>query len=301
MIKFFLLLLPFYLYATLTIHFPIVTKENTPKTKAALYFAKRVKEISKGEIVVKVEINEENSDVQMLRVINSSKDIQMLAPALTKFATYIPKLDFFNTPFLFKDIDKIHALFDPSNNKNILQDFKNSGFVLLGAWDNGFTQFTSNRLILTPKDLEGLRIRVYSSKTAINYIHSHLAIPINIPFCHLYTALKKSLINTQINTISNIYSTKVYTLQKYLIMLDYNYLGYGVIVNKTFWNKLDNTQKGIIRQAFKETTQKERIWAKKLEAATLKKLKEYAKTHDFKIITLSSNQKELFIKDVINK
>ncbi len=295
MMKFCLLLLPFYLYATITIHFPIVTKKNTPKAKAALYFAKRVKEISKGEIVVEVDLNSKRSDTQMLSVLNSSKKIQMLAPALTKFATYIPKLDFFNKPFLFKDIDDVYALFNASSDKNILNDFRNNGFTFLGAWDNGFTQLTSNKLILSPKDFKNTRVRVYSSKIAVSYMHSHLAIPINIPFHYLYTALNKSLINTQINTLSNIYTTKVYTLQKYLILLDYNYLGYGIVINSSFWNKLKRPQKNIIKQAFEEATQKERFWAQELEASTLKKLKEYAKTHDFKIITLSTHQKDIFM------
>ncbi len=297
--KIWLLMLPFYLYATIIIHFPIVTKKNTPKTKAALYFAKRVKEISKGKIVVQVQLDTQRSDNQMLNILNNSKDIQMLAPALNKFATYMPKLDFFNTPFLFKSIFKIHELFNPLNDKNILNDFKNNGFVLLGAWDNGFTQLTSNKLILSPKDLKDTRVRVYSSKITVNYMQSHRAIPINLPFHHLYIALKKSLINTQINTLSNIYTTKAYTLQRYLILLDYNYLGYGVVVNSSFWSKLSKTQKNVIKQAFKETTQKERIWAIVYDTLMLKKLKEYAKTHDFKIITLSARQKELFIRDAL--
>ena len=299
MIKIWLAMIPFYLYAAITIHFPIVTKKNTPKAKAALYFAKKVKEISKGKMVVKVEIDSKNSDNQMLNILNDSKDIQMLAPALNKFATYMPKLDFFNTPFLFKDIYEIHKLFDPSYNKNILNDFKNNGFILLGVWDNGFTQLTSNKLILSSYDFNNTRVRVYSSKIAVNYMHSHGAIPINLPFHYLYIALKKSLIDTQINTLSNIYTTKAYTLQNYLIMLNYNYLGYGVVVNKSFWNKLSVNQKNIIKQAFKEATQKERIWAIVYETLMLKKLKEYAKTHNFKIITLSAKQKELFTKDAL--
>jgi len=299
MIKIWLLLLPFYLYATITIHFPIVTKKNTPKAKAALYFAKRVKEISRGTMAVQVEFDTKRSDNQMLNIINDSKDIQMLAPALNKFAIYIPKLDFFNAPFLFKNVYEIHELFNSSNDKNILNDFKNNGFILLGAWDNGFTQLTSNKLILSPKDFKNTRVRVYSSKITVNYMQSHSAIPINLPFHYLYIALKKSLINTQINTLSNIYTTKAYTLQRYLIMLDYNYLGYGVVVNSSFWKKLSANQKNIIKQAFKEATQKERIWAIVYETLMLKKLKEYAKTHDFKIITLSTPQKELFIKDAL--
>ncbi len=294
-----LLLLPFYLYATITMHFPIVTKINTPKAKAALYFAKRVKEISKGKMIIQVQFDTKLSDNQMLNILNDSKDIQILAPALNKFATYIPKLDFFNTPFLFKSIYKIHELFDPLYDKNILNYFKSNGFILLGVWDNGFTQLTSNKLIICPSDFKNTRVRVYSSKIAVNYMHSHGAIPINLPFRYLYTALKKSLIDTQINTLSNIYTTKTYTIQRYLIMLDYNYLGYGVVVNSSFWNKLSKTQKNIIKQAFKEATQKERIWAIVYETLMLKKLKEYAKTHNFKIITLSKKQKEIFTKDTL--
>lgn len=298
--KWLLLLLPFYLYAAVIMHFPIVTKKDTPKAKAALYFAKRVKEISKGNMTVQVVLDSKTSDSQMLNTLNDSKKIEILAPALTKFSTFIPKLDFFNIPFLFKDIDEIHTLFDPLNGKNILNDFKNSGFILLGAWDNGFTQLTSNKLILTPKDFNDTRVRVYSSQSAIKYMQSHGAIPTNLPFHYLYTALNKSLINTQINTLSNIYTTKAYTLQRYLIMLDYNYLGYGVVINRSFWNKLSRAQKNIIKQAFEEATQKERYWAHKLETLTLRKLKEYTKTHDFKIITLSARQKEIFAKDALS-
>ena len=78
-----------------------------------------------------------------------------------------------------------------------------------------------------------------------------------IPFNQVYRSMESGQVDGGENTISNIYSKKMYQVQKYLTISNHAYLGYGVLMNKVFWEKLSADQQKTINEAMQETT----IWA----------------------------------------
>jgi C4-dicarboxylate-binding protein DctP len=78
---------------------------------------------------------------------------------------------------------------------------------------------------------------------------------------------------------------------------NHGYLGYMVVISKKFWNKLPNNLKVVIKQAMKEATEKERIWAKELNDSQFAKIKAYAqKTGKLQIIHLTKEQRKAWVK-----
>ena len=60
----------------------------------------------------------------------------------------------------------------------------------------------------------------------------------------------------QENTISNIYTKRLFQVQKYMTISNHGYLGYAVIFNKPFLDDLPSELYSIIQEALNETT----IW-----------------------------------------
>jgi len=284
--------------ADYVIKFSHVVSPNTPKGKAADYFAKRVEELSRGKIKVEVYPNAQLcGDKVVLRKLKFNA-VQMAAPSFSKFTGFVPQLALFDLPFLFKDSNHLHKVLDGEVGKKLLNLVEKKGYVALAYWDNGFKQLTnSKRALIRPEDAKGLKFRVMSSKVLIEQFKALGAIPVVLPFSEVYSALQQGVVDGQENTISNIYTKKFYEVQKYMTISNHGYLGYMVVMSKKFWNKLPNDMKNVIKQAIKEATEKERIWAKELNDNQFAKIKEYAnKTKKLEIITLTSKERELWVK-----
>jgi len=224
--------------------------------------------------------------------------IQMAAPSFSKFTGIIPQLALFDLPFLFKDENHLHKVLDGKVGKKLLNMVTKKGYVALGYWDNGFKELTnSTRPLIKPKDCKGLKFRIMNSKVLIEQFKTLGATPVILPFSEVYSALQQRVIDGQENTISNIYTKKFYEVQRYMTLSNHGYLGYMVVISQDFWKKLPENLKTVIKKAFKEATQKERIWAKELNKQQLKIIENYAKkSGKLKISTLTPQQRKVWEK-----
>ena len=84
-----------------------------------------------------------------------------------------------------------------------------------------------------------------------------------LEFNETFKSLEINETDSQENTISNIYSKKLYEVQKYLTISDHGYLGYVVMINKPFWNKLPLDIQQQIQRAMDDTTKW--LWIKSNE------------------------------------
>ncbi|WP_457561240.1 TRAP transporter substrate-binding protein [Caminibacter sp.] len=284
--------------AEYVIKFSHVVSPDTPKGKAADYFAKRVEELSHGKIKVEVFPNAQLcGDKVVLRKLKFGT-VQMAAPSFSKFTGLVPQLALFDLPFLFKNEQHLHKVLDGEVGQKLLNLVNKKGYVALAYWDNGFKQLTdSKRPLIKPEDCKGLKFRVMSSKVLIAQFKALGAIPVVLPFSEVYSALQQGVVDGQENTISNIYTKKFYEVQRYMTLTNHGYLGYMVVMSKKFWNKLPDNLKSVIKQAIKEATAKERVWAKELNDEQFKKIQEYAKkTGKLEIDTLTPAQRAVWEK-----
>ena len=284
--------------ADFIIKFSHVVSPNTPKGKAADFFAKRVEELSHGKIKVEVYPNAQLcGDKVVLRKMKFNA-VQMAAPSFSKFTGLVPQLALFDLPFLFNDANHLHKVLDGEVGQKLLNLVNKKGYVALAYWDNGFKQLSdSKRALIKPEDAKGLKFRVMSSKVLIEQFKALGAIPVVLPFSEVYSALQQGVVDGQENTISNIYTKKFYEVQKYMTISNHGYLGYMVVISKKFWNKLPNNLKAVIKQAMKEATEKERVWAKELNDSQFAKIKAYAqKSGKLQIIYLTKEQRKAWVK-----
>jgi len=254
----------------MVIRFSHVVGEDTPKGLAARKFAQLVKEKSNGRIEVQVFANgslyRDGEEWDALQ----QGDIQMIAPATAKMTSKIPELQIFDLPFFFSNMDQIHHLTDGEIGKSIFQAAKKYHVEPLAIWDNGFKQLTNRYYSLhTPKDFEGLTFRIMPSPILAEQFTMLGAKAEAKNFNDVYHALVNREIDGQENTISNIYTKKFHEAQNYLILSNHGYLGYLVMMNQDFWNKLSPEYQEIITEAMAEVTEWQRVVAEDLQEQQL--------------------------------
>jgi C4-dicarboxylate-binding protein DctP len=284
--------------AEYTIKFSHVVSANTPKGKAADFFAKRVDELTGGKVEVKVfpssQLYTDKAVMKALQIGN----VQMAAPSFSKFTSLVPQLQLFDLPFLFRDVDHLHAVMDGEVGKKLKDMVTKKGFVALDYWDNGFKQLSSNKkALIWPKDAEGQKFRIMSSKVLEAQFKALGANPQVLPFSEVYSALQQGVVDAAENPLSNFYTKKFNEVQSDLTLSNHGYLGYLVVMSKRFWNKFPDDLKPKILQAMKEATAYERKEAATLESQFLADVEEYAKkTGKLKIHRLTPEEVDAWRK-----
>ncbi|UCD33692.1 MAG: DctP family TRAP transporter solute-binding subunit [Desulfobacterales bacterium] len=262
------------------IRFSHVVSVNTPKGWAANEFANRVNKALEGRYKVVVFPNAQlYGDNQAIEAL-SAGFIEMAAPSSAKFIGSIPALQLFDMPFLFPRIQTVHKTVDGSIGDEIRAMFKERGLgiKLMTFWDNAFKQFSSNvRPLLKPADFKGVKFRIMSSDVLEAQMAGLGGVGLKLPFAEVYNALEQGVVDGQENTASNIYTKKFHEVQKYLTFSNHGYLGYAVIMNQKFWDKLPPDVQATINKIMMEVTALERQKAIELDKEQGALIRDYAK------------------------
>jgi C4-dicarboxylate-binding protein DctP len=228
-----------YAQQPIVIKFSHVVANDTPKGKAAEYFAKKAAELTGGKVKVEVYGNstlyKDKEEMEALQL----GAVQMLAPSLAKFGPLgVKEFEVFDLPYIFDNYDDLHKVTTGPVGQQLLAKLEAKGIKGLAFWDNGFKSFSLNSPIKAPADLKGKKMRIQSSKVLEEQMRALGALPQVMAFSEVYQALQTGVVDGTENPISNLYTQKMHEVQKYLTITDHGYLGYAVIVNKKFWDGL---------------------------------------------------------------
>ncbi|MFT5698249.1 MAG: C4-dicarboxylate-binding protein DctP [Desulforhopalus sp.] len=236
----------------ITIKFSHVVAENTPKGQMANKFKDLVAERLGGKVQVEVFPNSQLfGDNKVLEAMLLG-DVQMGAPALSKFSRYTKKLQIFDLPFLFKDMVAVEKFQKSEKGVELLTSLQKKGLVGLGYLHNGMKQLSSSTAIKVPADADGLKFRIMSSDVLAAQFKAVNATPLKKPFSEVFTLLQTKAIDGQENTWSNIYSKKFFEVQPYITESNHGLLDYMVVTSKEFWMSLDKADAEVIKKALDE-------------------------------------------------
>jgi C4-dicarboxylate-binding protein DctP len=277
------------LAAPVVIKFSHVVAVDTPKGQAAEYFKKLVEERSKGDIKVEVYPNSSlYGDREELEALTMNS-IQMVAPSFSKFTSFVPQLELFDLPFLFNDTAHLHKVLNGEVGQQLLGMVGKKGWVGLGYWDNGFKQMSANKPLIKPEDAAGLKFRIMSSKVLEAQFQALNANPQVMPFSEVYSGLQQKVVDACENPLSNFYTQKFFEVQSDLTLTNHGYLGYMVVTNKIFWNKLSEPQRALLTQAMKEASEYANKLALEMDVKYMNEIKASGKT---KVHELTKEQRQ---------
>ncbi|MCX7194101.1 MAG: TRAP transporter substrate-binding protein [Proteobacteria bacterium] len=246
------------------VKFSHVVAPDTPKGQAAEKFKQLAEKLTKGKVRVEIYPNSQlYKDREEIEALQSGA-VQMLAPSMAKFGPMgAREFELFDMPFLFPNQETLHRVMDGEVGKKLFAKLDTKGVTGLAFWDNGFKQMSSNKPMHSVSDLNGLKMRIQSSKVLSAQMKTLGANPQVMAFSEVYTALQQGVVDGTENPVSNFYTQKMNEVQKHMTMSNHGYLGYAVIVNKAFWEGLPADVRAGLTQAMKEATAFEREIAQK--------------------------------------
>lgn len=218
----------------------------------AVVFKNQVEANSGGDI--RVDIYPEGQLGKDSEVIKLVKDgvIQSAISTVAGIARIYPLIGILDLPFAYPSIASTYEVLDGPFGQRLSADItRKTGLHVLSYGDSGgfFAITNSRRVIKSPTDMMGLRIRTMGLETHNIIIRSLGGEPINIAFSELYSALQTGVVDGQMNPIPIIRFGQLDQVQKYITVTRLIFAPYVWVMNVEFWNKLSEEQRALVDDA----------------------------------------------------
>lgn len=194
--------------------------------------------------------------------------------AMTKTSTgpmeaFVPEMKVFGFPYLFRDPAHFWTFADGPAGKELLHKGASRNMYGLCYYDAGTRNFyTKDRMIRSPEDLKGLKIRVTNSPMAIKMVELLGASPTPISWGELYSALSQGIVDGAENNPPSFYSNKHYETCKHLSLDAHVMLPDILLINTAIWQNLSPQEQQWLQQAADESSSFQReLWEAKTTEA----------------------------------
>lgn len=197
--------------------------------------------------------------------------IDMAIGSTINWSPQIKELNVFSLPFLATTWAQTDALTGGEVGKQIFDIIEKRGAIPLAWGENGFRQLTnSKRIVTSPADMKGLKIRVVGSPLFIDAFTALGANPTQMSWADAQPALASGAVDGQENPLAIFVAAKMDKLgQKYIT--EWNYMNDPLIfvVNKDVWNSWTPADRDIVRQAAQDAAKQQIELARKPMEATI--------------------------------
>ena len=151
--------------------------------------------------------------------------------------------------FVFDDSDHMYNFFMGDASDALKQGFLDTtGVNILGGWNTGARQFTANKAIRTPDDLQGLRMRFPPSPQFLMNAAAMGADPVEVAYEELYLALQQGTVDGQENPLVNIDAINLDEVQDF-VSLSSHQLSSNLVIVGPVWNDLSDAQQEALSAA----------------------------------------------------
>jgi tripartite ATP-independent transporter DctP family solute receptor len=262
------------------IRFGLDLATDHPTTVNVTEAAAKIKDATKGQVEINIFPNSQLGDDNHMLANLRSGAMQMMAIGDNILGQLVPSAGIDNIGFAFKSPDMAWNALDGAVGEIVCADIKKAGLVpMRRIWDEGFRQMTSSeKQINTPADLHGFKMRVPPSPISLALFQSLGASPVTINISELYTSLQTHVVDGQENPLGNIYTQKLYQVQKYTSMTDHMWVGYWLLVNGPFWQGMPDNYRKIVADTFDAQALQQRQANQKLDGSLEAKLKQEGMT-----------------------
>lgn len=235
-----------------------------PVHKAMVFMGQELEKNSEGTLKLEIYPNQQlGSERQCLELLQiGSLDMTKVSAAVME--NFSPNMKVLGLPFLFKNKEHTFKILDGEIGKQLLDGGKKYWLKGLGYYDAGSRSFyTKEAPVETPENLEGLKIRVMESVTAMNMVRNLGGSPTPISSGELYTALQQGVVDGAENNPPTFYLSRHYEVCKYFSLDEHTTIPDVLIMSTHLWDKLSLKEQIWMQNATDASVKYQReLWAK---------------------------------------
>lgn len=164
---------------------------------------------------------------------------------------FVPAVDLFNFPFIFRDLDHFYKVLDGPVGQRVAGEIEGRlNCIVLGWWFSGIRNtWNSEHPIHSPDDLKGLKIRVIGSPIVLDTFNTFGAQATNMSWGELYSAIQQGVLDGAETDHTDLLVEKFYEITKYVSTTEHLFLAVALIFSKKQFDKLPPDFQAAVRRA----------------------------------------------------
>jgi tripartite ATP-independent transporter DctP family solute receptor len=227
-----------------------VGRQTAPEGIAVTAMAEEVRQKTNGQVDIKLHPGGAlGGDREVIEGVQLGT-VDMTVASTSIFANFVPDVQVFDIPFLFRDFDHAQGVLDGPVGKEILAKFDARGFKGLGLGGIGFRQLTNSRRPVTGvEDVKGLKIRTQENPIHLMVWRALGALPTPMAIPEVFTALQQGVVDGQENPIGAIINNKFGQVQKFLTISNHAFTPVALVMSPKAYASLNDAEKKILGDA----------------------------------------------------
>jgi len=224
-------------------------------TQAIYKFEELVEASSDGSIQVEVFDSGSLMDQNAEQTALLRGDIDMAYTSSQWLSERVPAASIVGVPYMITDVDHLYAVMDGQVGQDIFAAaIDEAGVRPLTSLYLGTRQLNLKDVgtIMTPADLEGVKLRVPDSPSWIAMGEALGANPTPVAFSELYLALQTGTVDGQDNPLPTNFNSKFYEVTDQIVLTGHLVNDVWPTINEEIWQSLSENQQNLVTEAWIE-------------------------------------------------
>ncbi len=235
-----------------TLTFATSVSLESPETQGLIYLGEILEERSNGRIKGETFYGGTlGSEMEIVEQTQSGA-IHAAVAAWATWANFAAQYTPWVVPYLYPDRASVQKSWEGKTGEAMREAFAENGLWVAPLIFRGNRQLTSNRLVETPDDLKGLKLRLPETPAWVTVWTELGTLPTTIAPAEVFSALQMGVVDAQENPIISNHQKGLQEVQKYTIMTNHivDFLAY--MVDLSFLNSLDADDRELVVTAFED-------------------------------------------------
>ena len=233
--------------------------DGYPTVLGDLAFAKYVEEKTNGAIRIEVYNNSVLGDEKTTIEQTQTGAIHFIRVGLNPLSSLNPIMNALAMPFLFRDRAHMFKVLDGQIGQEIMESLKDQHLLGLCWFDAGFRNFyNSQRIVRTPSDMAGLKIRVQESALMMDMVRFLGAQPTPMAYGEVYSGIQNGIVDGAENNWPSYITAAHFEVAKFFTVNQHMASPEMILVNTELWNSFTPDEQRIMKEGAMEGARVER-------------------------------------------
>jgi TRAP-type transport system periplasmic protein len=176
--------------------------------------------------------------------------LHFLLLGASNMSSVVPLADISNLGFAGRDDDESLRIMDGPLGGFVRGEVAAKGLYALSTmWNGGMYEVgMASHAVRSPDDLHGMKIRVATSKIAVDLFKAFGAIPSPINLSDVYSGLQTKLIDGESAPLVAIQASHFFEVNRFIALTNHAWSGQWMISNQETWKRLPPDLQGLIER-----------------------------------------------------
>lgn len=245
----------------------IVGPLETAQGQGFTHFAKRLSELTNGEMTVKIFPDGQLGDNNEVFEQVGSGQIDIFPAVPSTIADFVPEIQVLSVPFLFRDFDHWEKVLDGGIGAELASMVADrSDVMVVGYFGGSVRNLVAKPAVQDPTNLGGMKMRLHASPLLVESWKAIGAAPTVVAYGEIYNALQLNVLDALENEPEWVLRMKFYEQASNYVLTEHEIVTRPLVFSKARFDGFKPEQQAAVLQAAKEAAAFERDLEYRLDA-----------------------------------